>query len=307
MHASPAPNTVAITAVLHGWLYQPFDVSDGWKALLYAVTWIVLLAGLYVIFIWARKKPWYHKWETQDIFILAILAVLLLVWDSFLNDQLFGPLVTAIPVAGNFLNWIQLPTIPYMFIIMVAVASIRKPGVVTCLIFVKRFLGEIMFATHGLNVPNWPDALDEGVFTDLYIMARGDHLLSDMKAMLVDGLVIGFLRAGPNVIITCLVLDPFLNGTIHTWGTLLGTNIAGNGGLLGNGIGNAVQAAVVAPLAVQVARSIGVLGRRKPVRREPMPAAVHAMSDTGLDPGGGSGAVPVLGPADAGRTTEMPS
>jgi hypothetical protein len=266
-----SPHLVAATAQLHGWLFDHFDPPNWVKGVLYTITWLIVLAGLYIIFVWYRKRSDHRKWTTQDIFILAILSVLLLAWDTFLNDQLFGPLVTAIPVAGNFLNWIQLPDLPYMFIVMVAVATIRKPGVVTTLIFVKRILTGIMFTTHGVNIPDWPDALDEGIFADLYIMARGDQLLSDMRAMLIDGFVIGFLRGGPNVLITCMVLDPFLNGTIHTWGTIIGTNLATGGGVIGNALGNGLEAAIVAPLAVQVARSVGVLGHHKG-RRHPVPA-----------------------------------
>ncbi len=261
-----SPHVLAASAVLHGWLYGTFNPRDWVKALLYVITWLVLAAGVFVLFIWSRRNK-ANRWATQDVFVLAILSVLLLAWDTFLNDQLFGPLISAIPVAGNFLNWIQLPDLPYMFIIMVAVAMIRKPGTVTALIFVKRVLGEIMYATHGLNIPNWPDALDEGVFTDLFIMWRGDALLSGARAMLWDGFAIGFLRAVPNVIIGDAVLDPFLNGQIHTWASFVGTNIAGSGGILGNGIGNGIEAAITAGLAVQVASSVGILSGHRRTRR----------------------------------------
>ncbi len=261
-----SPHVLAASAVLHGWLYGTFNPPDWVKALLYVITWLVLAAGVFVLFIWSRRNK-ANRWATQDVFVLAILSVLLLAWDTFLNDQLFGPLISAIPVAGNFLNWIQLPDLPYMFIIMVAVAMIRKPGTVTALIFVKRVLGEIMYATHGLNIPNWPDALDEGVFTDLFIMWRGDALLSGARAMLWDGFAIGFLRAVPNVIIGDAVLDPFLNGQIHTWASFVGTNIAGSGGILGNGIGNGIEAAITAGLAVQVASSVGILSGHRRTRR----------------------------------------
>lgn len=203
--------------------------------------------------------------------------MILLVWDTFLNDQLFGPLVSAIPVAGNFLNWIQLPDLPYMFIVMVAVATIRKPGTVTALIFVKRLIGEVMYTKHGVRPEIWPDALNEGVFTDLFIMWRGEALLSSGKAWLGDGFVIGFLRAVPNVLIGDVVLDPFLHGQIHTWASFIGTNIAGGGGILGNGIGNGIEAAVTAGLAVQVARSLGILAyRKKGTQQEPAAAVLAA-------------------------------
>lgn len=293
MH-STSPHIVASTAPLHGWLYYTFDPPNWGKAVLFAASWVVMLGALYVIFIWSRKHTDRKKWTTQDIFILAILAVLLLAWDSFLNDQLIGPLVTAVPVAGNFLNWIQLPDFPYMFIVMVAVATIRKPGVVTSLIFIETVLGQILFASHGVNVPDWVDALDQGVFADLYLLARGDRALSDMKAMLIDGFVIGFLRGGPNYVITAFCLDPFLNATIHTWGTIIGTNLATGGGFVGNALGNGIEAAVVAPLAVHVARSIGVLSYRQGGARRAATGAVPAMSGAGAaagaDPPDGSSA-----------------
>jgi len=254
-----APLLLAQKAHLHGWLYDTFAPPNWVRALLYALTWLVMIAGVYVLFVRAPRRDRSKRWSTQDVFVLAILSVLLLAWDSFLNDQLFGPIISAIPVVGNFLNWIQLPDLPYMFIVMVAVATIRKPGTVTALIFVKRVLGEIMFSSHGLNVFNWPDALNEGIFTDLYILWRGEMILSDMKAILIDGFVIGFLRAVPNTIIGDAVLDPFLNGQVHTVASFIGTNIAGGGGILGNGIGNGVEAAVTGPLAVRVAKSVGAL------------------------------------------------
>ncbi len=249
---------LSAAATLHGWLYGTFDPPNAIKALLYAATWLVMLAGVVYLFVIAPRRNRANRWSTEDVFVLAILSVLLLAWDTFLNDQLFGPLVSSIPVAGNFLNWIQLPDLPYMFIVMVAVATIRKPGTVTSLIFVKRVLGEIMFSTHGLNIPNWPDALDEGILTDLFIMSRGAGLLSSPRAMLIDGFIIGVLRGGPNVLVGDAVLDPFLNGQIHTWASFIGTNIAGSGGFFGNAIGNGIEAAVTAPLAVSVARAVGI-------------------------------------------------
>ncbi len=246
-------------AVLHGWLYGTFAPPNWVRAVLYVSTWALMLAGVAVLFVLVPRRKKTLSWTTQDIFVLSILSVLLLGWDSFLNDQLFGPIVSAIPVFGNLLNWIQLPDLPYMFIVVVAVITIRKPGTVTALIFIKRVLGEIMFSTHGLNVLNWPDALDEGVFTDLYILWRGEYLLSSARAIIVDGFIIGALRAIPNTIIGDAVLDPFLNGQVHTWASFIGTNIAGGGGILGNGIGNGLEVVLTAPLAIRVGRSLGIV------------------------------------------------
>jgi hypothetical protein len=295
---------IAATAHLHGFLYDTFDPGGTAKVLLYVGTWLVLLGCLAILFL--RKRDERAKWTTQDVFTLAILAVMLLAWDSFLNDQLFGPLISSVPVAGNFLNWIQLPDLPYLFIVMVAVATIRKPGTVTALIFVKRLLGEIMFTTHGVRPQIWPDALDEGVFADLYIMMRGERLLDDAKAILLDGFAIGFLRAVPNVIIGDAVLDPFLNGQIHTYASFIGTNIAGGGGILGNGLGNGIEAAITAPLAVRVARSVGALAgaggapRATKARAESLPAPLGVAGGASGAGGGSSLATSRVEPIQSG-------
>lgn len=271
-----ATTMLATTATLHGWLYDTFAPADWVRAVLYGLTWLVMLGGVTFLFVWAPRRNRANHWTTQDVFVLAILSVLLLSWDTFLNDQLFGPIVSSLPLAGTLLNWIQLPDLPYMFIVMVGVATIRKPGTVTALIFVKRVLGEVMFSTHGVNVLIWPDALDEGIFTDLYIMSRGEMLLSDVRSMLIDGFVIGVLRAVPNTIIGDAVLDPFLNGQVHTWASFIGTNLAGGGGILGNGLGNGLEAAITAPLAVRVARSTGILSGYRPTPSPTLHAPIAA-------------------------------
>jgi hypothetical protein len=290
---------LAASTHLHGWLYDTFAPPNWVRALLYVATWLVMIVGVYLVFVRSVRRNKANRWNTQDVFVLAILSVLLLAWDSFLNDQLFGPIVSAIPIFGNFLNWIQLPDLPYMFIVMVAVATIRKPGTVTAVIFVKRVLGEILFSTHGLNFANWPDALNEGIFADLYILWRGDAFLAEVKAYLLDGFVIGVLRAGPNVIIGDAVLDPFLNGQVHTIASFVGTNLAGGGGVLGNALGNGIEAAVTAPLAVRVARSVGVLSGYQPASRRskgtPALAGSRGGGPGGARPGPGSSGGPAAG------------
>lgn len=275
------------SAHLRGWLYTPFYPANWILALLYVGQWIVMLACLYIFFVWAPRNDSSKRWNTQDVFVLAILSVLLLAWDSFLNDQLIGPIISALPVVGNFLNWIQLPDLPFMFIVMVAAAMIRKPGAVTSILFIEMILADLIFSPSGFNIANdWPDALNQGVFGDLWIMWRGEAFLGTSWGMVIDGFVIGFLRGGPNVPIGNDILDPFLNGIKHTWADTIGLNIAGDGGFLGNAFGNGIEAAITAGLAVKTAASVGVLSgyRTAKVRRTvPQPA----MAPAGDDPRGG--------------------
>lgn len=297
-----ASHLLGATSHLHGWLYTPFYPSNWILALLYALQWIVMLGCLYIFFVRAPRKDPSKRWNTQDVFVLAILSVLLLAWDSFLNDELIGPIISALPVVGNFLNWIQLPDLPFMFIVMVAAAMIRKPGAVTAILFVEMILADLIFSPQGFNVLNdWPDALNQGVFGDLWIMWRGEAFLGSFWGMAVDGFVIGFLRGGPNVLIGNCILDPFLFGIKHTWADTIGTNIAGDGGFVGNAIGNGVEAAITAALAVRTSDSVGVLsGYRSKIglRRT---ARQPAMASVSGDDGRGGFAAAIrgsLGPDD---------
>lgn len=187
----------------------------------------------------------------------------------FIRDQLVTPIASSIPVIGNIQAFFQLGDLPYMFLVVLAAVTIRKPGAVTALIFTKRLIGEIMFSTKGINFTFWPDALDEGVFTDLFILWRGEKFMRDARSLFIDGFIIGVLRAVPNVIIGEVILNPFLYGEIRTWAFMIWGNFGSHGGLIGNGIGNGVEAAVSTPLALRVSRSIGILSPYKPVAGSP--------------------------------------
>ena len=101
--------------------------------------------------------------------------------------------------------------------------------------------------------------------------------------MVVDGLMIGLLRGGPNAFLTDWTFDPYLNSTYYTWYAMWSDTWS-------NAIGNGVEAAISAVLALRVARSVipsigarqGRDRRRRPVRRAaagrglPAPAAAAA-------------------------------
>lgn len=249
---------------LHGWLYSTIDPPNWLRGVLYIITWAAMLGAVYIFYIRAPRRDKAKRWSTQDIFVVAILAVILLAWDSFIRQQVVLPILSSIPVFGPIQAWFQLGDLPYMFLVMVAAVTIRKPGAVTALIFIKRVIGEIMFSTKGINIAFWPDALNEGVFIDLFIMWRGDKFVRDAKFLFVDGFIIGLLRSIPNAIIGEVVLNPFLYGELRTWAFMIWGNFDIHGGILGNGIGNALEAAVSTPLALRVSRSVGMLTPYKP-------------------------------------------
>lgn len=219
---------------------------------LYLALWAFCLGALWYI----RERPkhlgFYKPWTTQDILVVGIMSVLLLVWDDILNNQIVGPLIPLIPVVGGLLNALQLPDLPYMFLLMVGVAMVRKPGIVTLMIFIKDLLQEIMFSHHGVNPLHWTNSLTQGVLGDMYIVWMRGKVFTRPKQFFWDGLVIGFFRAVPNTPIGGAIMDPVLNGATHTilhffWD------------VVDNGVGNGLEAALTAGLAVRVANSVNLL------------------------------------------------
>ena len=72
--------------------------------------------------------------------------MLLEVYDNIIGDQVIGPLLNPIPGA----DFTQIQDLPYMFLLMVGVALVRKPGCVTAMIFVNFLLSQLLFGSgHG--------------------------------------------------------------------------------------------------------------------------------------------------------------
>ena len=67
--------------------------------------------------------------------------------------------------------------------------------------------------------------------------------------MVIDGFMIGLLRGAPNAFLTDWTFDPYLNATYYTWLQMWNDTWS-------NGLFNAIEAAVSAPLAYRVAVSV---------------------------------------------------
>ena len=232
----------------------PFPVALG----LYFAVYAFFIWGLWYIRQRPKKLGFYKRWSTQDFLVIGIMAVLLFVWDDLLANQIISPFDHAIPVVGPVLSFLQFHDLPYMFLLMVGVAMVRKPGIMISMIFIKDLLQEIMFSHHGVNPLHWMNSLSQGVLGDMYIVWVKGQIFSNPKRYFWDGLVLGFFRAVPNTPIGGMVMDPVLNGVTHTilhfWWDVVG-----------NGVGNGLEAALTAPLAVRVARSVQMLVGQDPM------------------------------------------
>jgi hypothetical protein len=254
--------------------------SAGWNALYYWGVWAICIAGIGIC-LWCalRSKRW-ERWTTQDLLIVAALGVLLEVYDNIIGDQFIKPILNPIPGA----ELLQLHDLPYMFLLMVGVALVRKPGCVTAMVFINYLLAQLLFGS-GHGALDWTDGFTQGIFCDLYIIARRGKVYapgSTVRAMIVDGLMIGVLRGGPNAFLTDWTFDPYLNSTFYTWGAIWKDTWS-------NAISNGIEAAISAVLALRVARSvIPSLGARRarPADVDPFaePAASSAVQATEGEP-----------------------
>ena len=219
----------------------PFVVN----LIVYIIIWLVAIAGL--IFIWRRGRALgFARWTTQDILIVAIMGVLLEVYDNLIGDQFITPIIQLIP----FGHALALNDLPYMFLLMVGIALIRKPGAATAMVFLNYILMELIYSGSGVNVLLWPYGIYQGLFVDLYFVLRGTQVFAngDAKAFW-DGLAMGALRAVPAVTTQSAILGPFLEGETRTLSFILLYSLF-------NMIGNGLEAAISAPLALRIARSV---------------------------------------------------
>ena len=222
-------------------------LSPGWNAFYFWGVWAVCLGCLAIVLWAALKSPKWARWTTQDILIVAALGVLLEVYDNIIGDQLIGPLINPIPGA----DFSQIQDLPYMFLLMVGVALVRKPGCVTAMVFVNFLLAQLLFGS-GHGALDWTDGLTQGIFCDVYIVARRGGVYAkgaSSLSMVLDGFMIGLLRGGPNAFLTDWTFDPYLNATYYTWLQMWNDTWT-------NGLFNGLEAAVSAPLAYRVAVSV---------------------------------------------------
>jgi ABC-type cobalt transport system, permease component len=252
-------------------------LSYAWNSFFFWGVWAVCIIGLGIV-LWAalRSRRW-ERWTTQDILIVASLGVILEVYDNIIGDQFLKPIIDVIPGA----DLLQVHDLPYMFLLMVGVALVRKPGVVTSMVFINYLLSQLLFGS-GHGALDWTDGLTQAIFCDLYIVARRGKVYApgaSVLSMVVDGLMIGLLRGAPNAFLTDWTFDPYLNSIYYTWYAMWRDTWS-------NGFGNGIEAAITAPLALRVARSvIPSIGVRKATSADVDPFAEPQPAGAGLATG----------------------
>jgi hypothetical protein len=231
---------------------QPVNV------VLYIVLWVICLALVYFILRRGRALG-FARWTTQDILVVAILAVLLEVYDNLIGDQFITPLINLVPLGHAF----ALNDLPYMFLLMTGIALVRKPGAATAMVFLNYLLMQLFYNSSGVNILMWQYGLMQGLFVDLYFVLRGTRVFTSASAvgiLILDGFFMGALRAIPADTVQSFFLGPFIQGQTRTLGYIFFYSLF-------NMIGNGIEAAISAPLAVRIARSVNPSANRTaPIR-----------------------------------------
>ena len=215
----------------------------------YIILIVFALAGLY--FIWMRGKAagFLMRWTTQDILILAIMGVLLEVYDNLIGDQFITPVLKLLPYP-DIVHDFAINDLPYMFLLMVGVALIRKPFVATAMVFLNFLLMQLLFPGDKSSVLWWPYGIYQGLLVDIYIILRGTSIFTvPNRQAVIDGFIMGAVRAFPAVTISAVIIGPLLVGNTTTFG-----DVVLNGSL--NLVGNGLEAAITAPLAIYIAHSV---------------------------------------------------
>jgi hypothetical protein len=122
--------------------------------------------------------------------------------------------------------------------------------VATALVFLNFLLMQLLYGSDKSSVLWWQYGILQGIFVDVYFVARGRQIFQQAnRQAIVDGLIMGALRAVPAVTVSAALVGPFLVGDTTTFG-----DIFLNSSL--NLVGNGLAAGLLAPLAIRVAQSI---------------------------------------------------
>jgi len=227
----------------------------------YIVLIVLALIGLYVIWRRGRSAGFVMRWTTQDILVLAILGVLLEVYDNLIGDQFITPVLKLLPYP-DIVHDFAINDLPYMFLLMVGIALIRKPFVATAMVFLNFLLMQLLFPGDKSSVLWWPYGIYQGLLVDLYIVFRGKNIFEVPNGRAVlDGFIMGAVRAVPAVTISSAIMGPLLTASTDTFGAIFL-----NGSL--NLVGNGLEAAITAPLAIFVAHSVSRTSTHEVVAEE---------------------------------------
>jgi hypothetical protein len=241
------------------------------NVIVYVVAVVLALLGFFYIWRRGRSAGFVMRWTTQDILVLAIMGVLLEVYDNLIGDQFITPVLKLLPYP-DIIHDFAINDLPYMFLLMVGIALIRKPFVATAMVFLNFLLMQLLFPGDKSSVLWWPYGIYQGLLVDIYFVSRGRAIFERANGQAVlDGFIMGAVRAFPAVTFSAAIVGPLLIASTTTFG-----DIVLNGSL--NLVGNGLEAAITAPLAIYIAHSVSRTSTHEVVAEDAEPQQEGSVS-----------------------------
>ena len=114
----------------------------------------------------------FNFYSTEDLIMIAIIGAIQTVYVQIIGRQFVFPVVDRVP-GGYFF---AIGDLPYIFLLVAAVAITRKPGTVSLTLFVYNITSEIGW--YGLNPLWWMYPFAQGLAADIYVLLRGKGIFT---------------------------------------------------------------------------------------------------------------------------------
>ncbi|MEX0568633.1 MAG: hypothetical protein Q6363_005665 [Candidatus Njordarchaeota archaeon] len=227
-----------------------------------------LVAAGFVLLIVAGYIGFFRMFSTTDLVTIAIISAMQAIWVHIIGRLLFFPILNRIPLTYNF----AVGDFPYILLLITAVALIKKPGTVSLTLFVYNLSSQIM-GFYSFNPAWWSYPIAEGLVPDIWILIRGDAILTDKVSFFkrkipledlekmrsffllkfIDGFIIGFMRGFTMQYTLYVVFLPFFYRISYSMGYVFFWMV------IPWAIGNAIEGAVSIPIVEEIKKSVATL------------------------------------------------
>ncbi|MCR8433681.1 MAG: hypothetical protein NDP24_05595 [Crenarchaeota archaeon] len=227
-----------------------------------------LAAAGFGLIILAGFMGFFRLFSTLDLIIIAIISAMQVIWVHVIGRLLVFPVLNRIPLTYNF----AVGDFPYILLLILAVMLIRKPGTVSLTLFVYNLASQIM-GFYSFDPVWWAYPIAEGIVPDVWILLRGEAVLTDKVVFLkrhvsaeklelapkfgplkyIDGFIIGFARGFTMQYTLYVVFFPYLYRLSYSMGYVFWWLV------IPWSIGNAIEAVISVPMCENIRKSAATI------------------------------------------------
>ena len=233
----------------------------------YIIITLLVVAGFGLLIV-AGYLGFFRMFSTTDLVTIAIISAMQAIWVHIIGRLLVFPILNRVPLTYNF----AVGDFPYILLLITAVILVRKPGTVSLTLFVYNLSSQIM-GFYSFNPAWWSYPISEGLVPDIWILLRGDAILTDKISFLkrkipleeleampsfkpikyIDGLIIGFMRGFTMQYALYTVFLPYFYRISYSMGYIVWWMV------IPWSVGNAIEAIISIPIAEEIKKSAATL------------------------------------------------